>query len=197
MTVLILVSHLQRVSPKLSLPLGSAWLLWQICQHRSLFDIRIEDTVWSWNKDWTCTSILYLPYWLQTIMSETGPNRTLRWMHPLIRVPSWSRGIVYSRHKDWFPSSLGEGRAKKNCPTSTNLKPVSEHSLDNFWSSDNFSNRCSYSCNKFLCRSSLACTSARGGCVRISCSSSWPDAAGFPEALWPTGNSSIISATSP
>ena len=60
-----------------------------------------------------------------------------------------------------------------------------------------FSNRCSFSCNRFPCRSSLACTSARGGCVIISCLSSWPDAAGFPGALWPTGNSSIISATAP
>ena len=25
-----------------------------------------------------------------------------------------------------------------NCPISINLKPASEHSLDNFWSSDNF-----------------------------------------------------------
>ena len=94
--------------------------------------------------------------WLQTFMSETGPNRTLLWIHPLIRVPSWYRGNVYSRHKDWFAFPLGDGRAWKNCPISTNLKPASEHSLDNFWSSDNFSNRCSYSCSKSPCRSSVA-----------------------------------------
>ena len=63
--------------------------------------------------------------------------------------------------------------------------------------SDIFSTRCSYSCNRFPCRSSLACTSARGGGVRIFCLSSWPGAAGFPGAFWPTGNSSITSATAP
>ena len=61
-----MVSLLQRVSPKLSLPLGYAWHLW-----------RIQDTVRSWNKDWTWTSILCLALWLQTFMSETVPNRTL------------------------------------------------------------------------------------------------------------------------
>ena len=35
--VFTLVSLLQRFSPTLSLPLGSAWLLWQICQYRSQF----------------------------------------------------------------------------------------------------------------------------------------------------------------
>ena len=89
--------------------------------------------------------------------------------------------------KDWISYPLGDGRALKNCPISTNLKPASEHSLDNFWSSDNFPNRCSYSCNGFLCRSSFSCNSARGGCVRISCSSSWPDATGFTGALCSTG----------
>ena len=76
-----------------------------------------------------------------------------------------------------------------------NFKPASEHCLDNFWSSYDVSNRCSYSCNRRPCRSSLACNSARGSCVKISCLSSWPDATGFPGALRPTGNSAIISAT--
>ena len=69
------------------------------------------------------------------------------------------------------------------CPTSTNLKPASERSLDNFWSSDNLSNRCSYSCKRFHCRSSLACISARASCVRISCLSSRPDAERFLQEL--------------
>ena len=123
-------------------------------------------------------------------------NRTLLWIHPFMRVPTWSRGNEYSLHKDRLSYPLGDGRAQKSCPTSTNHKPASEHSLDNFWSSDNFSNRCSYSCSKFTCRSSMACTSARGCCV-ISTLSSWPDATGFPGALWPTANSSIMSATAP
>ena len=130
-------------------------------------------------------------------MSGTGPNLTLLWIHPFIRVSSWSRGIVCSRHKDWFHSPLDDGRAQKICPIPTTLKPASEQSLDNFWSSDNFSNRCPYSCNRFPCRSSTACTYARGGCVRISSLSSWPGAFGaldFSTALWPTGHSSIISA---
>ena len=72
--------------------------------------ILIQDSVRSLNKGWTWTSILYLPSFLQTFMSETGPYRTLLWIH-LIRVPFWSRGNVYSRHKDWFASPLGDGRA--------------------------------------------------------------------------------------
>ena len=119
------------------------------------------------------------------------------WIHPFIRVPFWSRSNVYSRHNYWFPSPLGGEGAKKNYLTSTNLKPASEHSLDNFWSSDNFSNRSSYSCNRFPCRSPLACNSARGSCVRNSYLSSWSDATGFSRALGPTGNSAIISATGP
>ena len=89
-----------------------------------LFTIGIQDSVWSLNKDWTGTSTLCFPLWLQTFMSETGPNRTLLWIHPFILVPWWSRGNVYSRHKDWFPSPLGDGRAQKNCPISTNLNTV-------------------------------------------------------------------------
>ena len=63
MTVLVSVSQLQRVSLKLSLPLGSAWLLRQISQYCSLFESKIR--FGPWNKDWTWTSILYLPLWLQ------------------------------------------------------------------------------------------------------------------------------------
>ena len=173
---------------------SSSWIGMASLTNLSIrFTVRIQDTFWSWNKDWTWTSIRLL----QTGMSETRPKRTLLWIHPLIRVPSWSRGIECSRQKDWFYFPLGDGRAYKNCPISTNLKPASEHSLDNFWSSDIFSNRCSYSCSKFPCRSSLAFVSARRGCVIISTLSSWPGALGFSTALWPTGNSSIISATSP
>ena len=40
-----------------------------------------------------------------------------------MRVPSRSRSIVYSLHKDGF---------------SPHLKPASERSLDDFWSSNNF-----------------------------------------------------------
>ena len=115
MTVWILVSLLQRVSPKLSLPFGSAWLHWQICQYRSQFGSKIRFDLETKIKLelQRCIS----PLWLQTFfLSDTGPNRTLLWIHPLIRVPSWSRGIVYARHWDWFPSSLGDGRAYKNCP---------------------------------------------------------------------------------
>ena len=54
--------------------------------------------------------------------------------HPLKRVPSWSRGNIHSRHKDWFSLPCGDGRAWKNCPTSINLKLTSERCLDNFWS---------------------------------------------------------------
>ena len=161
------------------------------------FTILVQDSVWSLNKDWTLTLILYLSCSLQTPLSETGPKRTLLWIHPFIFVPFWNRGNVISRHKDWFASLLGDGREKKNCPTSTDLKPASEHSLDNFWSSDNFSNRSSYTCNRFPCRSSLACNSARGGCVKISCLSNWSVAIGFTRALRPIGNSSIISAAAP
>ena len=35
-----------------------------------LFTIRIQDTIWLWNKDWPWTSMLYPPLWLQTCMSE-------------------------------------------------------------------------------------------------------------------------------
>ena len=194
MTILILVSLLQRVSPKLSLPLGSAWLPWQICQCRSQFESKIRFDLETKIEP----ELQYCVFRCDCkLLSKTGPNRTLLWIHPLIRVPSWSRGIENSRHKGWFPTSLGDWRAKKKCPISTSVKPALEHSVDNFWSSGNFSNRCSYSCSKFPCCSSLACVSARGGCVRISTLSSWPGALVVTTALWPTGHSSIISATAP
>ena len=91
---------------------SSSWIGMASLTNLSIpFTIRIQDTVRSWNKDWTWNSILYLPLWLQTFMSERKPNRTSLWIHPLTRVPSWSRGIVYSLHKDWFPFTLGDGRA--------------------------------------------------------------------------------------
>ena len=113
MTVSVLVFLLQRVSPKLSLNLGLAWLLWQ--SFSIPFTILIQDSVWSLNKDWT--SILYLPCLLQTFLSETGPNRTLIWVHPFILIPFDFRGNVYSRRKDWFPSPLGDRSEQMNCPT--------------------------------------------------------------------------------
>ena len=99
-------------------------------------------------------------------MSEIGPNRTLLWINPFFRVPTWSRGIVNSRQKDWFFLLVTEEH-RRIVQFRPIFNPASEHSLDNFWSSDNFSNRCLYSCNKFPCRSSLTCTSARKGCVWI------------------------------
>ena len=42
MTVSVLVLLLQQVFPKLSHPLGSAWLLWQTCQYRSQFSSKIR-----------------------------------------------------------------------------------------------------------------------------------------------------------
>ena len=91
-------------------------------------------------------------------MSETGPNRTLLWIHPLIRV------------KIDFSSSLGDGRVWKKCTISTNLKTCFRSIvLDNFWSSDIFFQIAArILAAGFPCRSSLACISARGGCVRIS-----------------------------
>ena len=41
MTVFVLVRFCSEFHPKLALPLGSAWLLWQICQYRSLFASKI------------------------------------------------------------------------------------------------------------------------------------------------------------
>ena len=54
------------------------------------------------------------------------------------------------------------------CPFSTCFKPASEHSLDNFWSSDNCSNFRSYSCTGFPCCCSLVEFSALGRTVGIS-----------------------------
>ena len=131
-------------------------------------------------------------------MSETVPNRTLLWIHHLIRVPSWPRGIVFSRHQDWFPFFSWWRKSTVQVSNVDWFQTcLGAHGVDNCWSSDKFSNRCSYSCSRSPCRSSLACIYARGGCVRISTSSSWPGALGFSTALWETGNSSIISATAP
>ena len=38
----MLVSLMHRVSPKLSLPLGSAWFLWSICQYHSQLESKIR-----------------------------------------------------------------------------------------------------------------------------------------------------------
>ena len=195
MTVLILVSLLQRVSPKLPLPLGSAGLLWHICQYRSQFlskirfdletkiELELQCCIFRSERKLLCPRLGQIVHCFGSTSS--------------IRVPSWSRGIVYSRHKDWFSFPLGDGRAQKNCPFSTNLKPASQHSLDNFWSSDNSLKSLLVFLQQVSLSLLLPCTSARRGCVRISCLSYWPDAAGLPGALWPTGNSLIISATTP
>ena len=73
--------------------------------------------------------------------------------------------------------------------------------MDNFWSSDNFSNRYSYSCNKFSCRSSFTCTSTRGDRVRISYFIKWTCGSSeeriFSQDFWPTDNSAVISVIAP
>ena len=98
--------------------------------------------------------------------------------------------------EDWFLAPFGDGRAWKNCPTSTKFKLASEHTLDNIWSSDSFSNFCSQPCNEFPCRSSLACISAIGSWTRISWSI-WSNATNFPGAPWSSGDYLMDSATAP
>ena len=64
-------------------------------------------------------------------------------IQPLARVQGSLQGSVYSLHKCTNP--LGPSAVPsvmKYCPLSTVFKPASEHSLDNFWSSE--------SCSKFL-----------------------------------------------
>ena len=115
--------------------------------------ILIQEVVWSSNRDGTLTSTLYPPIVLQTFTSKTKPNRPLLQIHPFAQFSSSSsRGSAYSRHKDRIFGSYGDGRALKNCPTSTKFKPASEHNLDSFWSSGSLSNLCSKSCKRFPCR---------------------------------------------
>ena len=172
---------------------SSSWIGMASVANLSIpFTILIQDSVWSLNKDWTWTSILHLPCLLQTWVSETGLNRTLLWIHPFFLFRFDLEATYILGIKIDFLLLL-----VTDCPTSTHLKLASEHSLGNIWSSDNFSNRCLYSCNKFPFRSSLACVFARGGSVGISCFSSWLDATGLPGVLRSTDNSAIISATAP
>ena len=159
MTVLVLVSLLQRVSPKLSLPLGSAWLLWQIYLSIA-FTIRIQDTVWSWKQ-----------------------RLNLKLQYCIFRCDC--KTFLCPRRGQIAHCFTEEHRRIVQFRLISNL--LRSIVFDNFSSSDNFSNLCSYSCSRSPCRSSLACISARGGCVRISTLSNWPG------ALWPTGNSSIMS----
>ena len=88
--------------------------------------------------------------------------------NPSFRIFFSHRSIVYSRHKCCIlcPSSVSS--EKKFCPVPTSFKPASEHSLDNFWSSDIFSNLRSWSCTKFHRYCSLVREPAIEGPVGIS-----------------------------
>ena len=79
-------------------------------------------------------------------MSKTGPILVFLRIHPFTRVFFSHRGTVYSRHKCGILSPSSVSSVKRYCPHSTILKPASEHSLDNFWSSDNCSNLRLLSC---------------------------------------------------
>ena len=74
---------------------SSSWIGMASLTNLSIpFTILIQDSVWCLNKDWALTSILYLPYLLQTFMSETGPNITLLWIHPRSQWPILTRSWV-------------------------------------------------------------------------------------------------------
>ena len=110
---LILVSLLQRVSPKLSLPLGSAWFLWQICQYRSQFESKIRF-------DLQTKIEPELQYCIFRSDCKLSCQRLVQKVHFFGFF--WNRGNGCSRQKDWFASPLGDGREQKNCPISTILK---------------------------------------------------------------------------
>ena len=156
------------------------------------FTIRIQDTVWPWNKDWTWTSILYLPLWLQRGQIVHCLGSTLQYEF----LPDLEASYILGIKIDFLLLSVTEEHRRI---VQFRLFPNLLRSI--VWITSGllttFSNRCAHSCSKFPCRSSLACICARGGCVRISTLSSWPGALGFPTALWPTVNSSIISVTAP
>ena len=89
----------------------------------------IQDTVWSWNKDWTWTWILYLPWWLQTSMSETGPNRTLLWIHPLHEFllnleATYVLGIKIDLFSSWWGKSREELSNFSNFPVALHWRAL-------------------------------------------------------------------------
>ena len=140
MTVLILVSLLQRVSPKLSFPLGSAWFLWQICQYRSQFESKIRF-------DLQTKIEPELQYCIFRSDCKLSCQRLVQKVHffgfflkSRQRMFSAKRLICFS---SWWWKRTEEFSNFDYSQTAW------EHSLENFWSSDNFSNRSSYSCNKF------------------------------------------------
>ena len=100
-------------------------------------------------------------------MFKTGPILVFLWIHRFIRIAFSFRGSVYSHHKCCICCPSSESRKKKCCPCSASFKPVSENSLNNFWSSDNCSIFRSYSCTRLSRCCALAESSAKKRLVGI------------------------------
>ena len=176
MTVLILVSLLQGFTETFSSWIGIS----SLTKLSIPFTILIQDTVWSWHKDWNLNfnavpSVVIANFCPRPgqIVHCFGSILLFEFLHDV------ELSYILGK-KIHFLFLLVTEKHRRNCPTSTDVKPASEHCLDKFWSSDNFSNRCSYNFNKFPCRSSLACIPAIGNCVIISTLCSWPGALGYP-----------------
>ena len=112
----------------------------------TVFTILNRETILSPNRNGVWTSILCRSSWYQTFMFKTGPILVFLRIHPLIWVSFSFRSIVYSRHECYICCPSSVSRVQKCCPCSTSFKSALEHSLDNFWPSDNCSIFRSYSC---------------------------------------------------
>ena len=101
------------------------------------FSILTQEAVWSSNRVWTRTSILYRSSSRQTFTFKTGPILVFLRIHHFTRVFLSFRGIVYSRQRCCICNPSSASRVLKYCPFSTSFQPTSENRLENCWSSDN------------------------------------------------------------